>query len=231
MASTTYSDRGTDVNKLSDKQRLFVDQYLVDQDATKAAIRAGYSVKSANAIGNKLIKDPRVARAIGKAAKEVHEELTLTTTEVLKQLYYIVTRDVREFVDENGDALPISQLGDRAAQSVDGFDQEITYFTNYETGDVTKTVKNKLKLVGKAGAIDMAMKYQGLFNKDNEQKKDNITLDFSGLFKPPAVTDDPVTKAIAALEETAANQITIEVSPEKKPLVKNKPTKSKERKK
>lgn len=230
MASTTYSDRGTDVNKLSDKQRLFVDQYLVDQDATKAAIRAGYSVKSANAIGNKLIKDPRVARAIGKAAKEVHEELTLTTEEVLKQLYYIVTRDVREFVDENGDALPISELGDRAAQSVDGFDQEITYFTNYETGDVTKTVKNKLKLVGKAGAIDMAMKYQGLFKQDNAQKQPQVTLDFSQLFKPHVEANDPVNEAMKNLEETAANKVVIEVEPNQKPKVKNAKT-TKEQKK
>jgi phage terminase small subunit len=195
MAATAYSDRGS--KQLNDKERMFVDYYLNEGlDQTKAAIKAGYSAKSAHAIGNQIMRRPHIKKAIGKAAKEVHEELTLTTEEVLKQLYYIVTRDVREFVDEEGIALPLHKLGDRAAQSVDGFDQEINEYVNLETGIKTRTIKNKLKLVGKAGAIDMAMKYQGLFKQDNDQKQTHVTLDFTKLFQPHIEANDPVETAI-----------------------------------
>lgn len=222
MGSTAYTDYGS--KQLSDKERLFVDYYLSEGlDQTKAAIKAGYSVKSAQAIGNQIMRRPHIKRAIGKAAKEIHEGITLTTDEVLRQLYFIVTRDVREFVDENGVSLPISELGDRAAQSVDGFDQEITEYTDMNTGVKTRTIKNKLKLVGKAGAIDMAMKYQGLFERDNQQKTQTVTLNFAQLMNPPSQVDDPVVKAMTNLEETAQNKIVIESEPNQKPKVKEAP--------
>lgn len=221
MGSTAYTDYGS--KQLSDKERLFVDYYLSEGlDQTKAAIKAGYSVHSAQAIGNQIMRRPHVKRAIGKAAKEIHEELTLTTEEVLKQLYFLVTRDVREAVDDEGVMLPINRLSDRMASCVDGFDQEITEYTDLETGQKRRTIKNKLKLVGKAGAIDMAMKYQGLFKQDNEQKTTTVNLDFSKLFQPHVDPNDPVEKAMAHLEETARNKVVIEVEPTtKKPTVKN----------
>lgn len=225
MAFTKLSERTS--HKLSDKEREFADQYLVDLDGAKAAIRTGYSVKAAAVTASKILAKPHVKAYIGKQLSERHEEVTLTTAEVLKQLFYIVTRDVREFVDDEGVALPISELGDRAAQSVDGFDQEITEYTDMNTGMKTRTIKNKLKLVGKAGAIDMAMKYQGLFIRDNEQKVPTVTLDFSQFFKPPKIdASDPVEKAMAHLEETAQNKVIIEAEPNKKPQVKEAPIKA-----
>lgn len=218
MAFTKLSERTS--HQLSDKEREFADQYLVDLDGAKAAIRAGYKPSSAVVTASKILAKSHIKAYIGKQLSERHEEVTLTTAEVLKQLYYIVSRDVREFVDDEGVALPISELGDRAAQSVDGFDQEITEYTDLNTGVKTRVIKNKIKLVGKAGAIDMAMKYQGLFKQDNEQKQNHVTLDFSKLFVPPDNSDDRVVKAMTLLEEKKPNQLVIESEPNQKPQVK-----------
>lgn len=220
-AQTEYRQHGS--KQLTNKERLFVDYYLSDgMDQTSAAIKAGYSAKTAHAIGNQLMRRPHIRAEIGKQCKQLHDEIELTTEEVLKQLYYIVTRDVREFVDSEGVMLPLNKLGDRAAQAVDGFDQEITEYTDLETGQKRRTIKNKLKLVGKAGAIEMAMKYQGLFKTDNEQKQNHVTLDFSKLFQPHREENDPVVKAMENLEESAKNKVVIEVAKNKKPQVKNK---------
>ncbi len=55
---------------LTAKQQAFVDEYLVDLNATQAAIRAGYSVKDADKIGTVLLRNTRIKAAIDKAMAE-----------------------------------------------------------------------------------------------------------------------------------------------------------------
>lgn len=52
---------------LTDKQQRFVDEYLIDLNATQAAIRAGYSEKTADSIGLQLLRKTQVAEAIEEA--------------------------------------------------------------------------------------------------------------------------------------------------------------------
>lgn len=220
MATTiAYSER--DSKQLTDKERVFVDQYLVDMDVKNAAIRSGYSAKSAATIGWQILARPRVKKAIGHALLEMRVETRLNIDDILEQLQFILFRNVHQFVNmETGEALGMHQLSPEAAACVDGFEQEINEWFD-ESGKKRKSIKNKLKLVGKAGALDMAMKYRGLFNKDNEQKQTHVTLNFADLLKPPVIdSSDPVVKAMENLEETAQNKLTIEVEPNQKPKIK-----------
>jgi len=67
---------------LNDKQRAFVQEYLIDRNATQAAIRAGYSEKTAGQIGNENLKKPEIAEAIN-AGEEKHAERCAVTVEGL----------------------------------------------------------------------------------------------------------------------------------------------------
>jgi len=58
------------MSKLSGKQKRFVEEYLIDLNATQAAIRAGYSERTARAIGSENLAKPYIADAISKAQKE-----------------------------------------------------------------------------------------------------------------------------------------------------------------
>ena len=60
---------------MTPKQERFVAEYLLDMNATAAAIRAGYSRKSASAIGNENLKKPEISEAIKKALEEKHSAL------------------------------------------------------------------------------------------------------------------------------------------------------------
>ncbi len=216
-AAIKYSERGS--KQLNNQERQFVDYYLIDFDATSAAIKAGYSAKSAKTTGCILLKKPHIARALGKELREHHNDRVLEAGDILEQLYFIVTRDVREFVDDRGIALPIHCLGDRAAQSVDAFEQEVVEMINPATQEVIgRTIKNKLKLVGKAGAIEMAMKYRGLFaaEEHNVNHSGEVTqvFDFSKLTQPPKELS-PVDKAFKELEAKG----TIEQTQSNGPLV------------
>ena len=60
---------------MTPKQERFVAEYLLDMNATAAAIRAGYSRKSASAIGNENLRKPEISEAIKKALRETNDAL------------------------------------------------------------------------------------------------------------------------------------------------------------
>ena len=64
--------------KLKPKQQRFVDEYLIDLNATQAAIRTGYSEKTAGQIGHELLKKPEIAIALQKAHKRHAERIGVT---------------------------------------------------------------------------------------------------------------------------------------------------------
>jgi phage terminase small subunit len=77
----TLTERG-DGMKLTAKQRRFVQEYLIDLNATQAAIRAGYSKKSACAIGLENLGKPMIKQAIDERLKQIDEEKTADAKEI-----------------------------------------------------------------------------------------------------------------------------------------------------
>ena len=70
--------------KLTDKQQIFVDEYLVDLNATQAAIRSGYSKKTAQEQSARLLSNVMVSAAIEKARKERQERTHVEQDDVIK---------------------------------------------------------------------------------------------------------------------------------------------------
>ncbi len=76
-----------DVGKLTPRQARFVDEYLIDLNATQAAIRAGYSAKNADKIGPELLGKTRVAEAIAKAQAKRSERIAISQDDVVRGLH------------------------------------------------------------------------------------------------------------------------------------------------
>jgi len=72
------------MGKLSHKQQRFVEEYLVDMNGSAAAIRAGYSRRTARSIGSENLTKPDVAAAIAAAQQKVATKLEVTVEEVLR---------------------------------------------------------------------------------------------------------------------------------------------------
>lgn len=72
--------------KLTAKQKRFCDEYLIDMNITQAAIRAGYSKKTAYAIGQENLKKPTLKEYIEKRMAEKEAELVADQAEVMKYL-------------------------------------------------------------------------------------------------------------------------------------------------
>ncbi len=81
---------------LTARQERFVDEYLVDLNATQAAIRAGYSAKSAHVEGSRLLTNAKVAAAISAAKRERSEATKIDAEYVLRKLHQIIERCLQE---------------------------------------------------------------------------------------------------------------------------------------
>ncbi|MCS7609814.1 terminase small subunit, partial [Pseudomonas aeruginosa] len=83
-------------------QRLFVDEYLIDLNATQAAIRAGYSTRRATEIGYQLLQRPEVAQAIQAAMAERSKRTEVEADYVIRRLREIDEMDVLDILEDDG---------------------------------------------------------------------------------------------------------------------------------
>lgn len=76
---------------LTDKQRRFCEEYLIDLNATQAAIRSGYSEKTAHSIGAENLMKPEIQTHIQKLQESRSEELNITFNDIATGVYNIAT--------------------------------------------------------------------------------------------------------------------------------------------
>jgi len=91
------------------KQRLFVEEYLVDLNARQAALRAGY--KGGSARSNSIARNPRIAAEIRAALDARAERLRVTADRVLLELARVAFSDIGRIIDWSGDALIVRPPG------------------------------------------------------------------------------------------------------------------------
>jgi phage terminase small subunit len=85
--------------ELPPRQARFVEEYLVDLNATQAAIRAGYSRKNADKIGPELLGKTRVAAAIAAGRAQATGKAEVTVARVLRELLPVGTSDIAEVLE------------------------------------------------------------------------------------------------------------------------------------
>lgn len=84
--------------KLTQKQRRFIDEYIISGNATQAAIKAGYSKKTARKIGQENLTKPDIKAAIDKRNAEIRSEKTADMTEVMEYLTSVMRGEQTESV-------------------------------------------------------------------------------------------------------------------------------------
>jgi phage terminase small subunit len=90
------------MRELTPKQAAFVREYLIDLNATQAAIRAGYSANTANEQGSRLLTNVSVHSLIQKAMNERAETVGLTAADVLRDINAVKADAMRKTYDKDG---------------------------------------------------------------------------------------------------------------------------------
>jgi len=141
---------------LTPKEAAFVREYLIDLNATQAAIRAGYSAKSANVQAVEIMARPLVKAAIDAAKVERSEETKIDAAWVLKRLAVEAEADMADIYFENGALKPVHEWPKIWRQGlVAGVEHiEVKDREGNATGDVIVKIKvsdrvKRLELIGK----------------------------------------------------------------------------------
>lgn len=144
---------------LTPKQARFVAEYLVDLNGTQAAIRAGYSKRTAQEQSSDLLSKPIIAQAVARGKARQLEAAELSATRVLEEYRRLAFVDVRSFFDERGNLKPIGQLTEEQGSALASLEVIIK---NAKAGDGIVDEVHKIKLWDKTRALESLAKHFGL---------------------------------------------------------------------
>lgn len=151
---------------LTDKQQRFVEEYMVDLNATQAAIRAGYSYDTARSIASENLSKPDIQEAIQLKRKAITESTGITAERVLNEYAKIAFSDIRNVLTVDGGLKDSSEWDDDTASAVSMVkSMEVTSPEGEKLG-----TNREVKLYDKLRALEALGKHIGLFEKDNNQK-------------------------------------------------------------
>lgn len=151
---------------LTPKQKRFVEEYLVDLNATAAAIRAGYSKKTAEVIGYENLRKPQIEIAINQAMQEREKRTEITQDMVLQETAKLAFFDIRKMFDKDGKPLDISKLDNDTAAALVGLDVQDVADSD---GNYVGFIK-KYKLADKVKALELLGKHFGAWEPQNKQQ-------------------------------------------------------------
>lgn len=142
--------------KLTKKQQLFVDEYLIDLNATQAAIRAGYSVESARDIGCENLTKPNIQQAIAKHMAERSKRTGVNQDRVVLELAKIAFVKMTDIVDDEGKIKSDATDDDLACIESVKFKESYS-----DTGSMTE---REVKIASKMKALELLGKHLGMWN-------------------------------------------------------------------
>lgn len=146
---------------LTPKQQRFVQEYLIDLNATQAAIRAGYSPKNADCIGPKLLAKPQIAALIAAAKQQRAERTGIDADWVLQQLKEIYDTDRTAIYTDDQKLRPIKDWPERLRRLLRGIKKSELLFY----GDPVRV----LELIGKHVAVNaFPQKFQHEFSTKDD---------------------------------------------------------------
>ena len=155
---------------MTDKQKRFVEEYLIDLNATQAAIRAGYSPDTAEQIGHQQLKKTSVSDAIRKAQAERSKRTGVSQDRIVRELAKIAFANLTDVVDTfDGSVIASADRDDLACiQSI-------------KVKQTESMTEREVKLADKTRALELLGKHLGMF-KDRlevsglEEEKSKLAL-------------------------------------------------------
>jgi len=153
---------------LTKKQKVFCEEYLIDLNATQAAIRAGYSVESAGSIGSENLEKPEIRARIDEALAERSKRTGINADRVLREIARIAFVNAADVI--NFDSATISE----SASEDDTAAIASVKVKTIPTAD-GEGVEREIRLADKLKALELCGKHLGMF-KDNPEANIPVTV-------------------------------------------------------
>lgn len=146
-------------NGVRQRRTRFVKEFMVDQNATRAAIAAGYSKKTAYSQGNRLLKNAEVASQIQTRNDELNQKYDLSADRIKQELARVCFLDPGKFYNADGSAKPITDLDEDSRRAIAGFEVAELFTGSGEERAAAGYIK-KYKFVDKNRALETAARVQ-----------------------------------------------------------------------
>ncbi|MBY0052290.1 terminase small subunit [Brevibacillus agri] len=182
-----------DDGSLTEKQRLFVLEYLRDFNATRAAMAVGYSKKTAYAIGWENLRKPQIQAEIKRQKEAMAHELGVSVQRIIAEYMKIAFADISEYVEFGQQDIPM--LTDDGEPMLDPKTGEpMTYKRNFVAfrnsdevdGTIISEVKQgkdgvSVKLHDKMKALEKLEKYLGFMTEEQRLRVEKLKLEVGNL--------------------------------------------------
>ncbi len=140
---------------MTDKQKRFCEEYMIDLNATQAAIRAGYSPKTAYSIGEENLKKPDIQSRIAQLQAEQSRRTGVSADRVVRELAKIAFVNASDLIDPQTASVKLDASRDDLAAV-----QSVKIKTFGEDG-----LEHEVKLADKLRALELLGKHLGVFKE------------------------------------------------------------------
>lgn len=142
--------------KLTAKQQRFVDEYLIDLNATQAAIRAGYKPENAQQIGSENLSKLVISNAIAERMAERSKRTGINQDRIVEELAKLAFVKMTDIVDSHG------RIKDTATEDDLACIESIKYKSS--ESDTGSSVEREVKIGSKIKALELLGKHLGMWN-------------------------------------------------------------------
>jgi phage terminase small subunit len=150
---------------LAPKQTRFIEEYLVDLNASQAALRSGYSARTAFRSGVENLQKPAITAAISEARARRAERVGITQAQVLAECGLVSFSDVRHYVIDNQGNVQLAQgAPDCAMRAISSIKKKII-----PMGEGKFAYETEIRLWSKPAALKMAGEHLGMFEGDKKK--------------------------------------------------------------
>lgn len=179
---------------LTAREEKFCQEYIKRLDKTKAAIAAGYSKKTARAIGYENLTKPHILHRVEEIRNEIKERLGIDDHSVLSELASLAFWNMKDFLNSDNSIKDLSKMQRIKLKPIAGIKVIEKTIKSGETTE--KTITTELKLSDKRAALGDLGRHLGIFAEDNKQSK---------IESSAPLTDSQFDKLLNMARETKTN--------------------------
>lgn len=162
---------------MSPKQKRFCQEYVIDLNGAQAAIRAGYSKKTARTQANQILTKLDIKSYIAELQNAREKETGISGFKIVRELARLAFVDLRKLYDDQGNLKPIQDLDNETAAALSGVDLEI-YVKEGKPGIITT---KKVRIHDKTRALEILTKHVDLKDLFKQSNNDTIVLNLAEL--------------------------------------------------
>lgn len=166
------------MDELTPKIKRFCEEYIKDLNGTQAAIRAGYSAKTAPEQGSRLLTNVKVQNLISELKQSLSNNNEGLAQQVIDELKKMGFANIQDYIESENEIKDLTKIDRDKAAAVESIKKTVTEFSGGSESSGKKT-SIQFKLYDKISALEKLGRHLGIFELDNQQKAPVINVNIT----------------------------------------------------